>query len=347
MTARSSYTALQNLTASLRRGVTPRLPPLPGCDGEDDFNTQLDAWQKWIAWEKEDPLVLKDEDAAALQQRVLFVYRQSTMALRFYPQIWFEAAQWCFDNSLDADGNTFLEQGLEANPESCLLAFKKSDQVEQTMPAEEGEANLVKKGQAVRAPYDTLLNTLYKHLNKLDEQEKIAVARIEERYAAMSPDSREGSQEPAAEEPEDGGDGVVGLSTKKSRKEQEIKAIRAALGAQTHLTRKTLTFSWIGLMRAMRRVQGKGKPGEKVGGMRGIFKDARAKGRLLADIYSATALLEHNCYKDVAASRIFNLGRKMFPDDENFAMEHIKFLISINDATSKPSDVFFYASDKS
>ena len=162
MTARSSYTTLYNTTAHLRRGVTPRLPPHPGCEGEEDFFTQLVAWQKWIEWEKEDPLVLKDEDLKAMQERIIFVYKQATMALRFVPQIWFDAAQWCFDNGLVSEGTTFLDGGLEANPESCLLAFKKADHLEQTMPTEEGEDSMVKKGQAVRAPYDILLNTLYK-----------------------------------------------------------------------------------------------------------------------------------------------------------------------------------------
>ncbi|KAF2155376.1 hypothetical protein K461DRAFT_253579 [Myriangium duriaei CBS 260.36] len=334
MTARSSYTALQNIAANIRRGIVPRLPPHVGCDGEEDFNGQVDAWQKWIAWEKEDPLVLKDEDAKALQQRILFVYRQATMALRFYPKIWFEAAQWCFDNALDSDGNSFLDQGTEANPESCLLAFRKADQIEQTMPAEEGEDSMVKRGQAVRAPYDNLLNTLYKHHDKTAAQEKTDVARIEERYAAMSPDSREGSQEAAGDDLAENEGGPAVPLTKKARKDKEIEDRKAESEAQLYLIKKTISFSWIGLMRAMRRIQGKGKPGDKVGGMRGVFKDARTRGRLLADCHAATALLEHNCYRDQAASRIFNLGMKLFPEDENFALEHVKFLISTGDSTN-------------
>lgn len=334
MTARSSYMALQNITASLRRGATPRLPPHSGCEGDEEFRQQVDTWQKWVAWEKEDPLVLKEEEPKALQQRILFVYRQAIMALRFYPAIWFDAAQWCFDNSLDEDGISFLDQGLEANPESCLLAFKKAEQVELTIPAEDGEDSIIKRGKAVRAPYDGLLDTLYKHYDKVAAQEKMDIARIEERYAAMTPDSREGSQEPARDDMSGMDGGMTAPTTKKAKMEHEIKKVKIDFAAQLYLVKKTITYAWIGLMRAMRRVQGKGKPGEKIGGMRGIFKDARVRGRLLADCHAATALLEHNCYRDPAASRIFNLGMKLFPEDEDFALEHIKFLLSSGDSTN-------------
>lgn len=339
VTARSSYTALHNITQALKRGVVPQLPPHPGCAGDDEFLAQVDIWEKWISWEKEDPLVLKEEDAAALQQRILFVYRQAVMTLRFYPKIWFDAAQWCYDNNLEADGTSFLDQGLEANPESCLLAFKKADQVERTIPAEEGEDSIVSKGKAVRAPYDGVLDHLYKHIETLLAREKADLAQIEAKYDAMSPDSREGTPEPAPEDDDDNVD-VNKPLTKKARREREIADRKSETLTQTRLTSKTITYVWISLMRAMRRTQGKGKPGEAIGGMRGIFKDARTRGRLLADLYVATALLEHHAYKDPAAPKIFNLGAKLFPEDENFALEHIKSLISTGDSTSKCSIMY-------
>lgn len=89
-------------------------------------------------------------------------------------------------------------------------------------------------------------------------------------------------------------------------------------------------------MRAMRRVQGKGKVGDAVGGSRQIFTDARKRGRLTSDVYVASALLEHHCYKDPAATKIFERGMKLFPDDENFALEYLKHLIAVNDITSQP-----------
>ncbi|KAF4556209.1 mRNA 3'-end-processing protein rna14-like protein [Elsinoe fawcettii] len=334
VTARSSYTALYNITQYLKRGGVPRMPPHPGYYGEDDFGAQVDIWEKWVAWEKEDPLVLKDEDAQALQQRILFSYRQAAMALRFYPRIWFDAAQWCFDQGLEADGTSFLDQGLEANPQSCLLAFKKADQLEKTMPADEGEDSMVTRGNAVRAPYDGVLDHLYKHIDIIQSRERADLAQIEARYGAMTPDSREGSPEVPADDNDEDNMDINKPLTKRQRKEKEIADRKVETVTQTKLTSKTITYTWISLMRAMRRIQGKGKPGGAVGGMRGIFKDARARGRLMADIHVATALLEHHVYKDAAAPKIFNLGAKLFPDDENFALEHIRFLISTGDSTN-------------
>ncbi|PNS21295.1 mRNA 3'-end-processing protein RNA14 [Sphaceloma murrayae] len=335
VTARSSYTALYNITQHLKRGIVPLLPPHPGHQGEEEFLDQADIWQKWIAWEKEDPLVLKDEDAQALQQRILFVYRQAVMALRFYPRIWFDAAQWCYDQNLEADGDSFLDQGLEANPESCLLAFKKADQVERSTSAEEGQDSQVARGKAVRAPYDGVLDHLYKHIELIQRREQTDLAQIEAKYAAMSPDPRDGTPDPAAQEEDD--DVVSNTDkplTKKARKEVEITERRAESLTQTRLTSRVITFVWIALMRAMRRIQGKGKPDDPIPGMRGIFKEARTRGRLMADIHVATALLEHYAYKDPAAPRIFNLGTRLFPEDENVALEHIKFLISTGDSTN-------------
>jgi len=339
MTARSSFTALQNMTVGLKRGGIPRLQPMPGCDGDDDYRLQADIWQRWAAWEKEDPLVLKDEDLAAFHQRILHVYKQACMALRFWPRIWYEAGEWCYEHRLESEGNDFLIQGLEANPESCLLGFRRADRIEQTMQVDEGEDGLKRKGDAVRQPYDAVLNALYTLIDKLKSREPIAISRIEEMFAAMAPDSREGSAE-AEEDDKDEDDDEAGAKKPLSRsaqKEQQISAIQAGVRAQIKLVSRTLTYVWIALMRAFRRIQGKGKPGEKLGGMRSIFGEARKRGRLLSDMYAASALTEYHCYKDPAALKIFERGIKLFPDDEVFALEYIKHLISTGDVTNARS----------
>ena len=81
MTARTSYNILQKITQDLKRRTVPTLPPAPGCEGDDDYQQQVTIWQNWVEWEKEDPLVLKEEDIKAYRDRVLYVYRQATMAL--------------------------------------------------------------------------------------------------------------------------------------------------------------------------------------------------------------------------------------------------------------------------
>lgn len=335
MTARSANTALDNITRGLMRTNLPRLPPAFGFEGDQEYMQQVDLWRKWIQWEQEDPLVLKDEDLQAYNKRVLYVYKQAIMALRFWPEIWVEAAEWCFVNGIEKDGldigSDFLTQGVAANPESCLLAFKHADRLESVLPIEEGEEGIAKRGAAVRAPYDRLQDSLYELLKKLKTRENAAISRIEEASALDT--SIDSVLEKVDDEEDD-----LDRSDKEARaaaRANQVKAVKDGYAIQTHILSRTISFSWIALMRAMRRVQGKGKIGAVVGGSRQILSDARAKGRITSDVYVAGALIEHNVYKDAAGTKIFERGAKLFPEDEGFILEYLRHLLSIGDTTSK------------
>jgi cleavage stimulation factor subunit 3 len=326
MTARSSYTALQNLTKDLIRTTSPRLPPALGFDGDTEYAKQVDTWKKWTEWEKDDPLVLKDEDLKAYQKRVLYVYKQAAMALRFWPELWYDAAEFCFSQGLSQEGDEFLTNGAAANPESCLLAFKRADRIEIATSSGGGDEGAQQRGAAVREPYDKVLDALYELIKKASDREAQTIARVKENFA----------QQRAAVESniEDDDDDILDLRMKElaAAEKMQIEAIEKGNAAQIKLLSRTISFAWIALMRAMRRVQGKGTP--TVGGARGIFTDARKRGRVTSDVYIASALIEYHCYKDPAATKIFERGIKLFPDDENFAMEYLKHLIAINDITS-------------
>lgn len=324
MTARSSFTELQNITRDLNRTSLPRLPPVPGSEGDIEFGQQVEIWKRWIKWEKGDPLVLKEDDPASFKARVVYVYKQALAALRFLPEIWFEAAEFCFQNDMETEGNEFLKQGIEANPESCLLAFKRADRLEITSDSEQDP---IKRGAKVREPYDRLLDALYDLIAKARTRETQDVARIEETFANMNPDKQTSQEQ---EEDDDQSESKA----KESVKNAQIEAVRNAHAIQIGILSKTISFAWIALMRAMRRIQGKGKPGE-LPGSRQVFADARKRGRITSDVYIASALIEYHCYKDPAATKIFERGAKLFPDDENFALEYLKHLIDINDIISK------------
>lgn len=338
MTARSSNIELQKLTHGLNRTTLPSLPPALGFEGEAEYRDQVDIWKRWIAWEKEDPLVLKEEDEVAYKDRILFVYKQALMALRFWPELWCDAAQFCFANGLETDGGNFLQQGATANPESCLLAFQYADRAEQTTTTEEGVEGVVRKGKAVREPYDKVLDALYAVMNKVKDRETRLIARIKESLPAQNdvnaPPVQEGEDDDATDIKPDPA----------ALQKMQIDAVQKGNAAQIRLLSRTVSFVWIALMRAMRRVQGKGtgKPGDAVGGFRQIFADARGRGRLTSDVYIASALIEYHCYKDVAATKIFERGMKLFKDDEQFALEYLKHLVAINDTTSMSFDTQGY-----
>jgi len=336
MTARSSNTELQNLTRGLHRTTLPVLAPAPGFDGDVEYARQVELWQQWIAWEKDDPLVLKEEDESAYKARIMYTYRQALMALRFWPEMWCDAADFCFANGLDSEGNDFLSNGAAANPESCLLALKRADRIESTTTNEEGEESIVRKGKAVREPLDKVLEALYSLCTKIKDREVQTIARITEDAASRTAMIAQQAQVDSIARANgyDGADDVNESSPEELAKLQTDALINGN-AAQVKLISRTISFVWIAMMRAMRRVQGKGKVGEPIGGSRQVFTDARAKGRLTSDVYVASALIEHHCYQDPAATKIFDRGMKLFKEDEQFALEYLKHLIAINDTTSK------------
>ena len=331
MSAKSSAIELRNITSDLNRTTLPVLPPALGFDGDVEYMKQLDIWKRWIQWEKDDPLVLKQDDVAAYRDRTVFVYKQALMAMRFWPELWFDAAQFCFDNSLETEGNEFLTQGIAANPESCLLAFKRADRLELTTVGEEGDESIRRRGATVREPYDGVLNALYDLITKLTNRETQELARIEAQFA----EEKEKRVNGIRDEEEDQDLEAEEAQNKEKRKQMQIEAVKTVNAVQIRLLQKTITYAWIALMRAMRRVQGKGKINEAVGGSRQIFTDARKRGRVLSDVYVASALIEFHCYDAEAAKKIFERGVKLFPDDEGFALEFIKHLTVTNDHTSK------------
>jgi cleavage stimulation factor subunit 3 len=329
VTASQAYGQLRQITAKLNRSTLPRLPPELGFSGDVEHHEQMHIWREWIKWEKDDPLVLKDDDLAEYKRRILYVYKQATITMRFEPEFWYDAAQWGFNNAFEEEGDQFLKDGASANPESCLLAFRRADRLEtKTLTEEGGPEALKRQGATVREPYDALLNALYLLIDQIQEREKKDIARIQERFALQAaPDSDADSD--ADEDSEDA------QKARNAAQEAQIKAIQSGNTAQVEKLRKLLSHVWIALMRTMRRIQGKGKPGAEIGGFRGILIEARKRGKITSDVYVASALIEHQCYKDPHATKIFERGMKLFPEDENFALEYIKHLIDINDSTSK------------
>lgn len=326
MSAKSANIALDNITRNLKRITLPRLPPAPGFDGDEEFRTQVELWKKWIAWEKEDPLVLKDDEPKAYKQRILYCYKQALMASRFWPEIWVDAAAWCFESDIrendKVSGTEMLLQGIAANPESVLLAFKHADHIEAHYPEKEGDKSEYAK--AVRKPYDTVLDNLYKMGDKVRDREKLEANALKQ-AAALELQVQESIEVNDDDDEE--------RAPEKSATEKRIAAIQQAYATEIQLLAKTISYVWIALARAMRRIQGKGNQTE--GGLRKVFTDARQKGRLTSDVYVAVALLESIVYKDPVGAKIFERGARLFPNDEGFMIEYLKYLHSKDDTTSK------------
>ena len=331
MTARSSYTELQNITRTLRRTTLPALPPALGFDGDVEYLEQLDIWKRWIQWEKNDPLVLKVDEIVSYRARIVFVYKQALMAMRFWPELWAEASDFCFANELESEGDTFLVQGIAANPESCLLAFKRADRKELTSTKEEGDEAALRRGAAVREPYDKVLDALYDLFAKSKTREDQDVARTEANFTPSDDIQSNGVKTGEDNDDDEREDG----RSKDKEKAAHIESVRNMHGVQQKLLSKTITHVWIALTRAMRRIQGKGKVNNALAGSRGVFADARKRGRITSDVYVASALMEFHCYDVETGKKIFERGLRLFSEDEEFALQYIKHLVANNDHTSK------------
>lgn len=336
MTARSAWTQLEQILTTLDRMNIPLLPPLHGFDGEETYANHISAFGQWVEFEKRDELVLKDENISLYRDRILYAYTQATMALRFYPQIWFEAANWCLQQGtkeLTEQGEAFLDNGIKANPESVLLALTKADRVELAIEPGNDDATAIANGQKLDVPFETAHTALYSLREKHMATEKKEKSRIEDEYAARPPDSspvEEGRPDDSDDE-----DAVANKpKTSEQAKQQDIEAVQGRFKVVLNDIKQMISYLWVAKLRAFRRIQGQGVPNKPKKGFRGIFAEARVRGQLSSDVYIANALMEWHCYKDPAANKIFERGLKLFPTDEVFALEYVKHLISINDQTN-------------
>lgn len=125
--ARQCQTVLENLMRGLDRSSVPKSGP------RDEF--QVRAWKKWIDWEKSNPL--GTDNKSDTNKRLLYCLKQAVMSLQFVPEIWFLAAEYCFDDPLlKTEALQFLKDGLSLNPNSSLLAFRLAEYYEREADAE-------------------------------------------------------------------------------------------------------------------------------------------------------------------------------------------------------------------
>lgn len=325
MTARTAYTQLQNITKDLQRTSRPRLPPAMGYEGDTEYAHQVMLWKQWIQWEIDDNLVLKDDELDQYKNRIVFTYKQALMALQFWPEMWYDAAEFCFANGLETEGTSFLTQGFSANPESPLLAFRLADRIESTTSNDEGSDPGAKGRMAkVREPYIKVLDELYATEKKIEVKMQVDVQNAEVLARQDTNGDINGDEDLNASN----------IAAHKAATEAQVHAVRASAQAHLDMLSKIISYVWIALMRATRRVQGKGLPNEKGAGFRAVFNEARKRGKLTSDFYVESAHIEWQCYRDPTGTRILERGVKLYPEDNHLPLEYIKHLVGKDDLTN-------------
>jgi cleavage stimulation factor subunit 3 len=354
MSARGVKTKMEDAMAGLGRKSFPVLPPLEGFEGDDAFAAQVMAWRRWIDFEKEDPLTLAADELPLLRKRIIYAYKHACIQLRFYPTIWYDAAQWCFEQAaipcetqqqeLQRQGEEFLKQGIAANPESVLLALKEADRIELNLEASDDDETIIANGDKLNVPFETCHTALYALREMMAEREKRDQQAVKDHFDSLPPEEEDAELPNAMAEDDDDDDGskkdTAKPKTREELKQSQLKAVADTWQARIQAVRRLISHVWIAKMRAFRRVQGQGMPKKPKKGFRGTFDEARPRGQLTSDVYIASALMEWHCYKDGAANKIFERGLKLFPTDERFALEYIKHMIAANNDITNARVVF-------
>lgn len=120
MIARSCFRESETFNQGLIRTGLPA-----GRKFNNDERDQLGRWRRLISWEVGNPLQLRDEEE--LKARVLFTYRQALVSMCYYPELWYDAVEYCLRAGLQSEAIDLLVTSLSINQLSFTLTVRLSD----------------------------------------------------------------------------------------------------------------------------------------------------------------------------------------------------------------------------
>ncbi|KAK9461343.1 uncharacterized protein V1516DRAFT_695980 [Lipomyces oligophaga] len=308
MTARTCLRDLHQLSGQLNRQI---IPVRPQWKPSDSLN--LDAWLKWISWEKKDPLGFTAEDGKSgmpggpeqVIERVIYAYKQSLQPLRFYPQVHFDYSEYCASVNRTEDQLAALKEGVSANPDSCLLNFRLAEVYEVTKRIEEA-----------KEVYESFAASILKDIETVEKRGN------ERKKSAMDSSTTRvngGGSIPNGEEH------VSHVPQLVQQQQQKIAEIESKTQRQVSILAKDLTLCNTMFMRAIKRMEGHQAA-------RKVFGEARRGQYATYHIFVASALMEYHHNKDTTiANKIFDLGLKRFSDNVAFVEQYLDFLLMTND----------------
>lgn len=297
MNSRSWYKEWSNITKGLLR--SDDYIPVKGAYDP----LQLKKWFTWISWEKSNKLELKDENLVL--DRVEYVFKQAIQHLTFYPELWFEFANFYRENESNYSSlkvQELLNEAILVNPLSFALNFK-------LIELYEIENNPILVGKR----FSTLIENLTQlHDRKYNEIEELKLEAI-------------GEEENVNEDGE--------TKTKTDEEKQHIitsnNEIQEKLKELAKLS-KAISLTYCQYIKSAKRLSG-------IKEARVIFGLARASKKILTHhVFVEVATLEHYSNNTKTAIRVFDLGLKpnFFGNDGEYIYKYLKFLIRINDDTN-------------
>jgi len=268
-------------------------PPL----GVEKEEQQLVAWKSLIAWEKTNPLQLE-----AYASRVMFTYRQAFMALRFYPEIWVDAATYLYEIGQAEEAVNIFKQGTEALPSNLLLHFSYAEFEE-----------MRKRNPEARAIFETLLAQTVRERealqNDLEKEQRAEKEREKERHKQKDKDrEKEKDEKPLSSEAgEDAAERLQQLEEELKKKMEQESLI------------------YVMFMRFSKRA-------EDEQSLRNVFRRARESPSCTHHVFVASAYMQPT--KQVVCN-IFEYGLKKFATEPDYVLHYIDYLWHLKEDSSQ------------
>ena len=204
-------------------------------------------------------MLLDNENA--LYTRVVYAYKQAMMNMRFYPEIWYSAAEYAKDKGRDSEAIEYMKNGIKANKLSFLLHYQFAENEESNHRISE-----------VRNTLESLTANLsqeYEKMNKMAEFMKLQLDAEDEADGKLLVEASEAEREAIVER------------QKRRKGQKEVIAQEHEVRAE-NIASET-TNAWIALMQAMRRAEG-------IKSARQIFAKARKAKPLSHHIFVASGM---------------------------------------------------------
>ncbi|KAJ2882824.1 mRNA 3'-end-processing protein rna14, partial [Coemansia asiatica] len=362
MTARTALRETNRMWDVIKRSQPPHGLPIPAKWTRREVE-YLDAWKKYLKWELSNPLRL--EDTSALHKRVVYAYNQACMALRFYPEVWIEFADYLLSHEQPNEALDKLESASHILPDSLAVQFAYAEMAERLRQLQVSKQVYTQVVSATRAEIEKTSEKYALKLEKLDKQIKALAAKkdAEEDEDAMQgvvdgadslailssdsdsdndslmPESNNGIVDDASEASffgnsnNNGDDEEEPLTrVERDRKaiEKRIKKVKARMERRLEEKRETYTLTWIMYLRYSQRTEG-------IESVRQLLRQVRNEpaGFITYHVYVAVALMEyHIAKKPVIAGKLFELCAKSYSDQPDFIAEYMSYLINSGDDTN-------------
>jgi cleavage stimulation factor subunit 3 len=254
MQARSALRQMRTIMGGLDRNKVPRPPTWTPLERQE-----LDRWKAWIEWEKSNPLILDNENV--VYSRVIYAYKQAMMNMRFYPELWYSAAEYAKSKGRESEALEFMKNGIKANKLSFLLHY-------QFVENEEANHRITE----VRSTLESLINNVsqeYEKMNKMAEFMKLQLAAEEEADTKQLADAAEAER--------------IAIVERQRRRKTQREMIDQEHEIRVEKIAEEATNAWIALMHAIRRAEG-------IKSARQVFAKARKAKPLSHHIFVASGI---------------------------------------------------------